>query len=246
VAANRPLLDEAPALYAFVQREHVVYIGKTARALRDRLTGYRNPGRSQRTNWRCNEKIREEVAAGRTVRLFVFCPSPQVALLRYGDFAIDLPAGLENALIGAFDPPWNGRERGAAVTESAEREEGEARPAPASAAEPSETPAAGPPAGIAEFTIKLGTAYYDQGIINPGVDASRHLGEHEDPITVFLGSMDRPVVCRIDRRANSNGSVRVRGGQTAIRDWIQAHFARGETVEARVLDPNGIMLMPRR
>jgi hypothetical protein len=104
----------------------------------------------------------------------------------------------------------------------------------------------GAPLGVCDFTIKLGTAYYDQGIINPGVDASRHLGEHEDPITVFLGSTDHQAVCRIDRRANSNGSVRIRGNQTAIRDWLQAHFTRGETIDARVLDRNSILLMPKR
>lgn len=245
-AAHRPLLDEAPALYAFVQGERVVYIGKTARTLRDRLSGYRNPGRTQRTNWRCNEKIREEVAAGRPVRIFVFCPSPQVALLRFGEFAIDLPAGLENALIEAFEPPWNGGERGAAVTETAEREEGEASPPTDGPVEATPAQATGAPAGLADFTIKLGTAYYDLGIINPGVEASRHLGEHEDPITVFLGSMDRPAVCRIDRRANSSGSVRVLGDQKAIRGWIQAHFGRGETINARVLDRNSILLMPKR
>jgi hypothetical protein len=99
--------------------------------------------------------------------------------------------------------------------------------------------------GLADFAIRLGTAYYDQGIINPGTDASRHLGEHDDPITVFLGSTDRPMVCRIDRRANGNGSVRVMGDKKTIRNWIQANFARGETIAARVLDRHSILLLPK-
>ena len=99
------------------------------------------------------------------------------------------------------------------------------------------------PDGIAEFKIKLGEAYYNQGIINPGVDASRELGEHDDPISVYLGSLDAPLVSRIDRKANPSGSVRVVGGNGRIAKWIKAHFVFGETVQARVLDRNSIMLL---
>lgn len=72
--ANRLRLEETNALYAFVRRERVLYIGKTARTIRKRFTGYCRPDRGQRTNWRCNGKIREILTGGGEVRIFVFNP----------------------------------------------------------------------------------------------------------------------------------------------------------------------------
>ena len=43
------------------------------------------------------------------LRILVFNP---ISNLRYGDFDINLAAGLEDSLIAEFSPPWNGRERG--------------------------------------------------------------------------------------------------------------------------------------
>ena len=249
---NKPLLNGRNALYAFVQESEVRYIGKTARTVRQRFAGYRNPSRRQRTNWRCNGKIREQLKAGATVRSFVFAMTMHLAQLRYSDFSINLAAGLEDSLIEEFDPPWNGRDITGPVTEEAERELDEEEDAKADM--PQEAPSskqASParsselPAGIADFRIKLGEAYYNQGIINPGIDASRDLGEHDDPISIYLGSLDRPLVSRIDRKANPSGSVRVVGGNGRIAKWMKSHFAFGETVQARVLDRNSILLLTK-
>ncbi len=118
--ADRVLLGSVNSLYAFVHGDRVMYIGKTARNLRDRIAGYRNPHKGQRTNWRCNGNIRDMLKRNEVLRILVFNPPPK---LRYGDFDINLAAGLEDSLIAEFDPPWNGRERGRAITEEAEREE---------------------------------------------------------------------------------------------------------------------------
>lgn len=113
---------------------------------------------------------------GAVVRIFVFNP---ISHFRYIDFEINLAAGLEDALIEAFDPPWNGRERGRTITEEAEREEQEAG---LSASEEAELSAIPEPAveaarelNICSFKIVLGEAHYNQGFINPGVEASAHL-----------------------------------------------------------------------
>jgi hypothetical protein len=247
---NKGLLDGRNALYAFAQDGEIRYIGKTAQTLRQRFAGYRKPHPGQRTNWRCNGKIREQIEAGATVRILVFVMTSHLSNLRYGDFSINLAAGLEDALIEEFDPPWNGRDGRGPVTEDAEREQeqastgtGEPPPAPV---QPPATPAtrAPFPDGVARFRIKLGEAYYRQGIVNPGVDASRHLGGHDDPVTVYLGSMDASLVSRIDRKANPNGSVRVVGGNGRIAKWVQGHFEMGDVIDARVLDQHGILLMP--
>jgi hypothetical protein len=52
----------------------------------------------------------------RETRIFVFAP---ISDLRYGQFQIDLAAGLEESLIIAVAPPWNGREGKRLLTEEA-------------------------------------------------------------------------------------------------------------------------------
>lgn len=102
-------LDEPNALYAFVSGGDVQYIGKTARSIRRRFTGYCRPGPTQSTNVRCHRKIKEAISEGAEIRILVFTP---IAHFRYADFEINLAADLEDSLIKEFKPPWNGHKRG--------------------------------------------------------------------------------------------------------------------------------------
>src|SRR3954451_9448298 len=112
--ANEVLLDNPNALYAFVRDEAVQYIGKTTMSVRKRFFGYRKPGKGQQTNLRCNARIKEALKKGEAVRILVFTP---ISELRYLEFEINLAAGLEDALIKAFNPPWNGHSKGKPITE---------------------------------------------------------------------------------------------------------------------------------
>ncbi|WP_338661318.1 GIY-YIG nuclease family protein [Pararoseomonas sp. SCSIO 73927] len=243
--ADRLLLAERNALYAFVHGEKVNYVGKTARSILKRFVGYRKPHKGQRTNWRCNEKIRELLARGETVRIYVFTP---LSHLRYAEFEINLAAGLEDALIAAFDPPWNGRDGARPVTEEAEREaleeEGDLEAASGSGSPPPGMAALNMP-GTASFGIRLGEAYYRQGFINPGVDASRFLGGDGEPMSIVFDDGTEEVISAINRKANRTGSVRVVGRNRLIAEWFQKHFREGETVEARVLSRNRILLISK-
>ena len=49
--------------------------------------------------------LSKSTKSGSTIRILAFAP---ISDLRYGEFQIDLAAGLEEALIRAFSPPWNG------------------------------------------------------------------------------------------------------------------------------------------
>ena len=201
-AADRALLDVRNALYAFVQGDAVNYIGKTARSIKRRFIGYCAPGKTQRTNWRCHHMIKALLEKDITVRILVFTP---ISHLRYGEFEIDLAAGLEEAMIMMFKPPWNGRDGTRPITEEAEREENEeAEVARASAGNLIQSSSTLPSAGTdisgalspqheTTFQIKLGSAYYHQGFINPGTDASQYLGRHGDRVIVYLGSESEQV-----------------------------------------------------
>lgn len=174
--ANTVRLDDPSALYAFVINDRVQYIGKTARSIRRRFVGYRRPGGTQVTNRRCHHNVKIAMADGSEVRIYVFTP---VTHLQYGDFEIDIAAGLEESLIKAFAPLWNVLERKQPITEEAEREkhdEGEN-----GVIEP-EVDNPRPP--IATFPIVLAATYYNKGYINPGSAASKVLGKDGDPVRI--------------------------------------------------------------
>lgn len=241
--ANEIRLNAPKALYAFVCRDKVQYIGKTARTIRQRFVGYRRPGSRQRTNLRCNQKIRESLSFGASIRIFVFTP---ISHLRYQDFEIDLAAGLEDSLIAMFDPPWNGRERGGPpLSEEAEREEAEEEIVLQENPDATLAPELRPihTESIATFSVKLGETYYNQGIINVGVAASQHLGKHGDPIEVLFDDNTTPVVSGINRTANRSGGVRVVGRNQLIADWFRRRFERDAVVEGRILDSHRIILL---
>lgn len=95
----------SPALYALVVNGGLKYIGKTMRILRDRLYGYQRPGNGQATNIKVNALIRTHLANGNQIKILGFSP---LIPLCYGNFKINLPAGLEDNLIEQLEPQWNG------------------------------------------------------------------------------------------------------------------------------------------
>lgn len=92
-------------LYAFVADGQLMYIGKTIQSLKSRMAGYRTPGPTQSTNIKNNKNIRDCLARGKSVEIFVL---PDNGLLNYGGFDVSLAAGLEDNVIRQLLPPWNG------------------------------------------------------------------------------------------------------------------------------------------
>lgn len=235
------LLDTVNALYAFVCDGEVKYIGKTARSIRRRFFGYCRPGITQQTNKRCHAKIKKALAEGAEIRVLIFAPQHD---LRYSEFEINLAAGLEDSLIDKFDPPWNGGDRGRRITENAERE-----------AEEEKVSSGADTAGVigdtsiprittessASFNIKLGQTYYEFGFINPGVEASRHLGNHGDPVRILFDDGCDPIISTINRTANRSGGVRIVGNNRHIAQWFQEHFNLGDTIQGCVIDAHTIL-----
>lgn len=224
------LTSASSALYAFVCDDVVMYIGKTARTIRARFMGYRFPGRGQATNIRCNQNIRDALAAGKNVQILVLVPTTN---LQWGSFSLDLAAGLEESLIRHFQPPWNGK--GRMATESAELEETATRPGGGQAAQ---TFAEG---ARVFFSITLHPTYLDRGLLNLGAEASGLLGAHGALLNIRLGD-ETTVASTINRTANRNGSVRVVGSNAAIADFFQRNFQLGAVVKGAVIDGSTIAL----
>lgn len=97
-------LNAQNALYCYVINGVVMYVGKTNNTLRKRLSGYARPGKSQYTNIRLNEYIKEALLADDIVDLYILTDPD---LLRYGAFRMSLVAGLEDSIISTINPAWN-------------------------------------------------------------------------------------------------------------------------------------------
>ena len=118
--ANWQRLASIPnCLYAFFCGDDVLYIGKTTKTLSKRFVGYCDPGNGRATNWKCHQKIRALLHADKSVRILVL---PSHSHLSWGGFEINLAAGLEDALVKAFNPPWNGSNKHP-LTETTSNEE---------------------------------------------------------------------------------------------------------------------------
>ncbi|WP_443749357.1 hypothetical protein [Asticcacaulis solisilvae] len=232
------IFDISNVLYAFVEGHEVRYIGKTTQSARTRFIGYCTPSPAQSTNVKCNREIGEIVDRGGTVRIFIFSP---ISHFSYAEFPINLAAGLEDALVARLQPRWNGKGAGKNVivrTETAEQEQ--------EALHIEEEPLAIPTEYISEFTIKLGTTYYRDGMVNPGVDASKHLGPRGDPITISFSDGTSDVTSAINRTANKTGAVRFVGNNSLIADWFRMNFRKGEYVRVLILSPNRVMFLAQQ
>ena len=99
-------ISSANALYTFISKDTVLYIGKTTRSLAKRMYDYQRPGPTQHTNIRNNAKLKELLAQTNLVDIYAL---PDHGMLQYSSFKINLAAGLEDSLIKTIKPIWNER-----------------------------------------------------------------------------------------------------------------------------------------
>ncbi len=92
-------------LYVFLLDGVIAYIGKTFGRLKTRMRGYEFPEASQSTNVKNNRLISDALSSGRKVEIICLIDRE---ILSYGGFHLNLASGLEQSLIIAFRPPWNG------------------------------------------------------------------------------------------------------------------------------------------
>jgi hypothetical protein len=96
--------DRSDVLYAFVAGHELKYIGRTVKTLRWRMSQYKRPGLTQRTNSRVNPQIRELLAQRQGVEVFALVDQEPIT---YRGVRLSLAGGLEGALIARLNPPWN-------------------------------------------------------------------------------------------------------------------------------------------
>ncbi len=200
-------------LYAFVSDGDVKYVGKTVRTHTKRLYGYKNPGRGQSTNIKNHANIKELLGSGAAVDILVL---PDNGLLHYGQFHVNLAAGLEDNIISVVQPEWNGRPK--TVTPPPDLEQR---------------------AVVDSFTLVLHKTYFNSGFFNVPVDHAQSFAADGQQIDILCGNAPRPITGSINRRCNVNNTPRIMGG-AGLRDWLQANAAMMEEVTVSVFSPNAI------
>jgi hypothetical protein len=104
------VMHEQNVLYAFAVDGKLAYVGKTTQSLIKRMQGYRSPAstaeRGGSTNIKNNRNIVSALSSGASVDIYALHALPSQA---HGEFSVNLSAGLEDSLISALTPPWNGK-----------------------------------------------------------------------------------------------------------------------------------------
>lgn len=223
-------------LYAFVCDGDVKYIGKTKSTLSSRMSGYRSPSRTQTTNLRNHSNIRALLQLEGSVDILAL---PDDGLLHYGQFHLNLAAGLEDDLIRVINPEWNGGrvELQPSPTQSlTDAEKQEDPPIERAATTKSEALTS-----KGEFEVTLHTTYYHQGFFNVRVPFEHLFGGDGEPIEIFVTGADEPITGMINRTANTNGTPRIMGGRL-LRDWFYEAMEEKGVVRVDVLTPNSIRM----
>jgi hypothetical protein len=231
-------------LYAFIVNGDVKYVGKTTRTLAMRMKDYeaglrerekasRNDIPSPRapsTNARVGRALFTALSGGDMVEIYVL---PDVDLHHYGDFHLNLAAGLEDSIIEVMAPAWNGGKK--VLSDGTEEDIKQSNaPLPPTDLSYRDWP-------IATVFVKMGKTYWDQGFFNVSAEISEAFGADGENIEIFCGDQAEPLLGTINRRANSNQTPRIFGGKR-LREWIQPNLARDATMRVDVLTPTAIRL----
>jgi len=224
-------------LYAFISDGEVKYVGKTTQTLGKRMYFYQNPGPRQSTNIKVKQQIKELLSAGRAVDILALADN---GLIHYGNFHLNLAAGLEDSIISKISPEWNGRGIQHDTTkETTSESETAPQKTGAHRANLDVEPLSRKPSKI--FKLKLGKTYYQTGFFNMSVNFDRYIGPDKAVIEILTYDGDQPIHGYINRTANNNGTARIMGG-VRLRDWFKKHFEIGDTVNVEILSPTCIKL----
>ena len=210
-------------LYSFVSNGVIMYIGKTTMQLTRRMYGYQNPGLSQRTNIRVNEKIRIHLTNTQPLDILILVDN---GLLKHSDFRINLAAGLEDTLIYEINPDWNfsGKSKIKELKKNLKK-----KPIKSIYTMTLKNPT------IDTFKVTLGKAYYNQGFFNIRVKHSDQIGANNEIIVVQLGDDPNNVIKGyINRTANGNMTPRIMCGKLYT-DWIKNNFKQKDALTVDII-----------
>lgn len=209
-------------LYAFVCNNEVKYVGKTTLLLRNRMYHYSRPGPSQSTNIKNHANIIELLSKNVAVDILIL---PDSGLMHYGEFHLNLAAGLEDSIISGINPEWNGIQR--PVLKSEEPVSIEAEIITLSSTK--------------QFTFNMTDTYWRRGFFNVPVGSSQNFGKDGESIKIVLRDGLSSITAMINRTANQSGSPRIMGG-VELRQYFQLNYTIGDVAPFELITQNMMKL----
>lgn len=219
--------DVCNNLYAFVCDGEVKYIGKTTRLLKKRMYHYKNPGATQSTNIKNNARIREALQQNIAVDILVL---PDNGLMHYGQFHLNLAAGLEDSMIKTLDPEWNGGTKQPDIEP----------PIAATPLLPDDDEALNIDASIHSFN--MAPTYWKRGFFNVSVSSSAAFPDDGDTLTIMSHDGAAKLTAIINRTANKSKAPRIMGGN-GLRTFFQKNYQVEDVVTYRMLSKNIMQLL---
>jgi hypothetical protein len=217
-------------LYSFVSNGTIMYIGKTTTTLTKRMYGYQNPGPSQRTNIRVKKEMQYFLANNQPIDILLLVDN---GLLKYGDYRINLAAGLEDTLLFEISPEWNF---------SGKNKKNQVKMKTKVNKTIFDNPMTVQNTMTDTFEVVLGQTYFNQGFFNVKRQFSSRFGSHKEVIQIQLGADSKNIMYGyINRTANNNGSPRIMGGK-ALSEWVKNNFSLDGILIVHILTPISIRL----
>ncbi|WP_313473120.1 GIY-YIG nuclease family protein [Rouxiella badensis] len=215
-------MDVKNNLYAFVCDGEVKYVGKTTRLLRNRMYHYSRPGPYQSTNIKNNNNIKDMLSNNIAVDIFVL---PDSGLIHYGQFHLNLAAGLEDSIIRIINPEWNGTPRITVKVDDVISNEAEIITQESTK----------------KFTFNITDTYWRRGFFNVPVVSSQYFGKDGENIKIVLHDGVSSISGMINRTANPSGSPRIMGG-AELRQYFQLNYTIGDVAPIELITQNMIKL----
>ncbi|CNE56602.1 Uncharacterised protein [Yersinia pseudotuberculosis] len=213
--------DVCNNLYAFICDGEVKYIGKTTRLLKKRMYHYKKPGISQSTNIKNNAYIREALLQNIAVDILVL---PDNGLMHYGQFHLNLAAGLEDSIIKTINPEWNGGSKDLTDQSQIEADWN-------TNTLDDELQHEFLRSESKDHCFNMAPTYWKRGFFNVSASSS---DEFDHDGTVILTAI-------INRTANKSKTPRVMGG-AGLRNFFQANYKIDDIVSYRMLSKNTMQL----
>lgn len=210
--------DAKNNLYAFVCDGEVKYVGKTTRLLRNRMYHYSRPGPTQSTNIKNNTNIIEMLFNNVAVDILVL---PDLGLMHYGQFHLNLAAGLEDSIIRVINPEWNGIQRPTLKCEKVVSTEAEIIMYNSTK----------------QFTFNMRDTYWRRGFFNVPVASSQKFGKDGENIKIVLRDGVSYITAMINRTANKSNSPRIMGG-VELRQYFQHNYIIGDVAPFELITQN--------
>lgn len=216
-------LESRSLLYSFVSDSKVLYIGKTADTLKNRMNGYKNAGGSQRTNIRVKKEIIECLKKKKGVFIYILIDD---AKLTFKNYSISLAAGLEDNLIADIKPDWNFRGNNRI-------KEQEMPPEDSSIIIESSYPAI---KNYKTVEITLGQEYWNKGTFNFSKKEWDFLPKEPTNIRLLLGDNAEFFIEGRFLFSTNDRQPRVSGNKS-LKEWFQFYHKIGDKIKVDIIEP---------